>query len=335
MVEHKYRRFKKIQLTSDQANVATYQDANLIASWGLATLHKTAWIASYGLVSNYDLCGKLLYHVALPTISSNIVFGTGVVVNDTTGFVITNGTNTAACTILIASTSGAIFGYNPLVDPVNAITVIDNSLSLASYTGITILDNYLCATDYFNNKIDVFDLNFNQVFTLPFVDLEVLNPLPPNVAPYNIVTIDNHAFVVYAKQLDSSGTVPPSEQITYVSIFNINGLFIKRFINSHYINSWALIKLPRSFKKLKHKFLLGNSNGTISVYNYHGEKIGTIKDETGCKMVIYGLKGLDVCKQIYFSATPISGYDDNIILSYHGLFGYIRHMCEDRHKHNC
>jgi len=333
MSNDKYNRFKKIQLTSDQANVATYQDPNLIAAWGMAILDDTVWIANYGLVSNYGLSGKLLYHVVLPTVSDNIVFGTGVIINDTTGFVVTNGTNTAASEILVASSSGAIFGYNPLVDPTNAITVIDKSADNAVYTGITILGKYLCATDYFNNRVDVFDLNFNQVYTLPFTDLEVLNPLPSNVAPYNIVNIDEHAYVVYARQPDETGAIPQSFQISYVSIFNKNGLFIKRFINEHHNNSWALIKLPKPcHKKSKNKFLLGNSNGTISIYNKYGEKIGCITNETGCKMVIYGLKGLELCEHIYFTAAPLSGYDDNIIEAYHGLFGQLNRICHDKHK---
>jgi hypothetical protein len=84
-------------------------------------------------------------------------------------------------------------------------------------------------------------------------------------------------------------------------------------------------------KKLKSKFLLGNSNGTISIYNKHGEKVETIKDECGCKLIIYKLKALEFCEHIYFSAAPLSGYDDNVVDAYHGLYGYLKHL----HKKGC
>lgn len=333
-LDHKYAKFKKTQLTSDQANVATYQDPNLIGAWGIVIIDDNVWIPSYGLVTNYDKKGNLLYHVALPTILGNVVFGTGVVANNTTGFVITNGSNTATSTILIACKSGAVFGYSPLVDPINAIKVIDNSHNNAVYTGITIIGNYLCIADYFNNRIDVYNSNFVQVFTLPFADLEVLNPLPDDVAPYNITNINGLIYIVYARQPDSSGIVPPFAQISYVSVFNKNGLFIKRFINEHHSNSWALVRLPKCFEKLGKKYLLGNTDGTISIYNKYGDKIGIVRDKKGCKLIIYELKGLDVNDDIYFTSAPLSGFDDNPILGMHGLFGQLKYLCYEK-KLNC
>jgi uncharacterized protein (TIGR03118 family) len=329
-LDNKYGKFKDCYLTSDRPNIATYQDSNLIAPWGITSIDEYNWIPNYGLVSKYDKNGKLIHHVVLPIIDDIVPFGTGVVYNNTSGFVITSGSNTAASIILVASKGGQIYGYNDLIDPVNAITVIDNSSNNAVYTGITIINNTLCVADYFNNRIDVFDLNFNQIFTLPFQDLEVLNPLPADVAPYNIINIDDYAFVVYARQPDSTGTVPLTNQITYVSIFNKDGLFVKRFINEHYINSWALIKLPKSFKKLRHRYLLSNADGSISIYNSAGNKIGTVRDECSCKLVIYELKGLIVgCnKKIYFTSAPLSSYVNNPISGMHGLFGSLKYICQ-------
>jgi uncharacterized protein (TIGR03118 family) len=327
MSHHKHETFKKIQLTSDLPNIATYQDPTLINAWGIAEICKNIWIANYGLVSNYDTKGNLIAHVTLPNILGNVAQGTGLVHNKTNGFVITNGPNTATASLLIASTNGAIFAYNKLVDPDNAIVVIDNSTNGAIYTGITILNNHLCVADYFNNRIDVFDMNFVQIYTLPFQDLEVLDPLPSDVAPYNIVTFNNYAYVIYARQPDASGNIPLSYQVTYVNIFNKDGLFVERFINDHHINSWAFIRLSESFGKLKYKFLLGNSDGTINIYNKHGCKVGYVRDECQCKMIVYELKGmLKLDDNVYYASAPISGYDDNPLDAIHGLFGKLDYI---------
>jgi len=322
-----HQKFDKKYLTSDLPNIATYQDTNLISPWGMAVIDCIMWIANYGLISSYELNGKLLYHALIPKVAGNVVTSTALIKNHTSGFVITSGPNTASCYLLIASKNGVIFGYNPFVDATNCITVIDNSANNAVYTGLAILGKYLYATDYYNNRIDVFDYNFNQVLTFPFTDLEVLDPLPIDVAPYNIVNIDKLLYVVYARQPDANGVVEPKKQISYVSIFTKKGLFVERFINKHPENSWAFNLVPHCFKVLKHRFLLGNVNGTISIYNKYGEKKGTIRDKKGCKLVIYGLNGLDIYdKKIYFTANPLSGYDDNPILANHGIFGYIKHI---------
>ncbi len=331
--------FDKTQMTSDLPNIATYQDINLISPWGMTVIDETMWVASYGLITNYKLNGQLIYHALIPNVNGNVVTSTALIKNKTSGFVITSGLNTASCYMLIASKNGAIFGYNPFVDALNCIKVIDNSVNGAVYTGLAITNNYLCATDYYNNRIDVFDSNFTQVYTLPFTDLEVLNPLPADVAPYNIVNIHDLLYVVYARQPDANGVVEPLLQVCYVSIFNENGLFIERFINKHTSNSWAFKLVPQYFKVLKHYFLLGNTDGTISIYNKHGKKIGSIKDKKGCKMSIYGLNALYIhdC-HIYYSANPLSGYDDDPILANHGIFGNIKpvclHVCDNKCHHH-
>ncbi len=339
-------KFKSGLLMSDLPNLAPNQDPNILAAWGMTINEESIWIGSYGLLSNYDMKGKLLFNAIIPQVNGVTPFATGIIVNNTLGFILSNGPNVASAIILIATQQGAIFGYNPLVDPLNCILVIDNSLNGDVYTGITISNNYLCVANYSNNKIDVFDFNFVSVNVLPFVDLEVLNPLPVDVAPYNIVVIKGFVYVIYARMVDNTGSVPIPYQVTYISIFTKSGLFIKRFLNDHHSNSWAFLRVNYLDNDLHHKFLLGNYDGTISIYNKHGKKIDYIRDDCNCKLVIYGLKGLDICKYIYFSSNPISGFDDNELDQYHGNLGYLKqcvkvcnyYFCEKhcgiKHVHN-
>ena len=58
--------------------------------------------------------------------------------------------------------------------------------------------------------------------SLPFTDLEVLDPLPSNVAPYNIITINDHVYVVYARQPEPVNTTSSKGEISYVNVFTKN-----------------------------------------------------------------------------------------------------------------
>src|SRR6266478_4655019 len=54
----------------------------------------------------------------------------------------------------------------------------------------------LYATDFHNNRVDVFDASFNPVTTAPFKDPK----LPKGYAPFGIQALAGSIFVTYAKQ---------------------------------------------------------------------------------------------------------------------------------------
>jgi DNA-binding beta-propeller fold protein YncE len=81
---------------------------------------------------------------------------------------------------------------------------IDRS-SDASFLGVALAndgsDFFIYAANFAQNRIDVFDKNWNQVNNKPFVDPD----LPAGYSPFNIQIIsDGKLYVMYAKK-DANG----------------------------------------------------------------------------------------------------------------------------------
>jgi uncharacterized protein (TIGR03118 family) len=319
--------FKVNNLISNEALEAKNEDPNLVDAWNIVILGKNdMWISNKAtaLLTNYDLSGNIISTpVQVPAVGSNPALPTGLIINESTGFVITNGSNVASSYLLVCTENGTICGYNPLVDSVNAIVAVDNSGSDTCYTGLAMINNYLCATDFHNNKIDVFDFNFVLTLSLPFQDLEVLNPIPTTYAPYNIVNIDDLLYVTYAEQTAPNNTqAQAGSGHGYVSVFNKDGLFVKRFASQGKLNApYGVVKLPNTFGNLTHKIAIGNyGNGKINVYDCEGHVTYTLHDKYKNKICIEGLHGLtkyDDCSHYIYWA---SGSTEDL----HGLVGNIR-----------
>ena len=80
-----------------------------------------------------------------------------------------------AAIFLFATLDGTISGWAPQSNPNQAIIAVNNSGTGAVYTGLAITSNasgnFLFAADTANNKVDMYDGNFNLVtsFTDPTV----------------------------------------------------------------------------------------------------------------------------------------------------------------------
>ena len=326
-----YERFKVNNIVSNLPNAAKNQDPYLVDAWNIVIVNKDdMWVCNKvtSLLTNYDLSGNILSTpVQIPNVGADPALPTGLIINDSTGFVITKGTNVASSYLIIATENGTICGYNPLVDSSNAITVVDNSITNACYKGIAMVNNYLCATDFYNRKVDVFDFNFVLTASLPFVDLEVLNPIPSNYGPYGIVNIDDFIYVTYAEQKGPDNTEDqPGKGHGYISIFNKDGLFVKRFASRCKLNSpYGIIKTPDTFGGLSNQLLIGNhGNGKLYVYNCEGEVVSVLKDKCKNKIVIHGLHGLTKCDDDTHYVYWASGSTSCLT----GLIGNIR---KDKH----
>jgi len=218
------------------------------------------------------------------------------------------GSNSASAEFLVATENGTIDAYNSIIDPINAIIMIDNSSLGSVYKGLTIANNYLYATDFFNNRIDVFDFNFIPITTFPFIDQDMKEPLPIGYAPFNIVNIDNYLFVSYALQKGPTNIDDvPGRGNGYISVFKWNGIFVERLISQGKLNSpWGMIKAPRKFLDCENKFFVGNfGDGRINVYNFDGTHLGRLVDKNNKAIILDGLWGLvKNCDDIFFASGP-------------------------------
>lgn len=325
--------FKVNKLVSNLPQVARNQDVDLINAWGILVHDDIIWVADNGtgFITSYDFKGnKVFPNITVPPATvvpppiGTTGKPTGIIFNKSKGFVISNGTSSASSFLLIATEDGTIAGYNPLVDPLNAITVIDNSLFGAVYKGLALSENLLYAADFFNNKIDVFNSDFvlipPPINGLRFADLTPTYPIPSSFAPFNIVRLHEKIYVLYARQNppDNEDDLP-GKGFGFVNVFDLEGNFIKRLISGGKLNSpWGFAIGPKDFGKFSGKFLIGNfGDGRINAYDHRGNFIGTLRNKRGRYIFIDGLWGLySLNKKLFFASGP--NFETN------GLVGIIK-----------
>ncbi len=126
-----------------------------------------------------------------------------------------------------------IAGWSPSVDLTHAVTMYTDSAG-AVYKGLAIATNagalFLYATDFHNNKIDVFNTGFVKQATSATAFTFADPSIPAGYAPFGIQAINNGAsgatqiYVTYAQQ-----QAPDNHDNTngaglgYVDIYDTNG----------------------------------------------------------------------------------------------------------------
>ena len=294
-------------------------DANLVNPWGVAVGPTGAfWISSTGSNSTmiYDRTGLSL----LAPIS---VGGepTGVVYNSSADFVIPS--TTLVSKYIYVGEEGTIRSWST---GATSVEIANNSTGGAVYKGVAIGtdngDNFIYVANFGEGKIDVWDKNFNSVTSKPFIDPN----MPVGFAPFNVKNIDGKLFLTYAKQSPDKYDDVSGSGNGFVSIFNTDGTFVKRFASQGTLNSpWGIAEAPNDFDQGTNAILIGNfGDGRINVYTKDGAYKGQLKDGD-TPITIEGLWSLTFPSngnpvgdqyQLFFTAGPDNEND--------GLFGYIK-----------
>lgn len=291
-------------LVSDMAGVSINgnADANLKNPWGIVAGPTTPfWVANNHSDTStlYDGTGKPQFNliVTLPT-----GFGsTGIVFNTTQDFQVAG----APALFLFDGEGGMLAGWNPNAVKTAVVTypaqggssggAIYKGLALAAVNSV----NYLYATDFHNNKVDVFNGAFAKQ-TWPataFVDPN----LPTGYAPYGIQAINNGAngatqlYVVYAQQDADKQDATIGPGLGLVDIYDTSGTFVKRLITGGQLNEpWGVASAPPDFGTFSGALLVGNfGDGIINVFDpATGAYKGTIKDTKGNPIAFPGLWGI-------------------------------------------
>lgn len=158
----------------------------------------------------------------------------------------------------------------------------------SSYLGL----NHIYATDFHNNKVDVFDGNFTKV-TLPggFVD----STLPSGYAPYGIQAIGSIVFVSFAQQDPQAHDEVKGAGLGIIDEFDGAGTFIKRLVTGGALNAgWGMAMAPSNFGAFSNDLLVSNfGDGKINAFDpATGTLIGTLSKSDGTAIVINGLWGI-------------------------------------------
>lgn len=316
-----YKYYGATPLVSNQSGKAKHTDPLLVNAWGLAyTPGNPIWVSDEGTgwSTLYDGMGNpQSLQVVVPSANGTSTGSpTGIVANPSgTDFPVQGW----ASVFLFATLDGTISGWSPISNPSQAIIAVNNSSSNASYTGLAITNktsgNYLFAADINNNKVDIYDANFN--FVSSFTDTKV----PAGFAPFGIQDINGQLYVTFAPVSGAAGGV--------VDIFTESGTFVKHLIHGSPLNQpWGLALAPANFGPLSNTLLVSNNinnNGTINGFNPStGKFVGTIKNSAGKPIYIDQLWGIlfgggttanGMKNWLYFTAGPNNNTN--------GLFGVI------------
>jgi uncharacterized protein (TIGR03118 family) len=302
-------------LDADIAGKATHLEPLLGNPWGLAYAPGgTIWVSdeSTGWSTLYNGAGiQQSLEVVVPT-ANGTGFGTptGIVYNGSQEFAI----DSWVSVFLFATLDGSIQGWSGF-DP--STTLVGATSSGASYTGLAITShasgNSLFAADAANNKVDIYDGNFN--LTGSFTD----STLPAGFAPFGIQDIGGQVYVAFAATNGGPGG--------YIDIFTEAGTFVKRLVSNGLLNQpWGLAAAPSDFGALSGALLVTNntSNGNIIGYNLTtGKLVGIAQDTSGKNIKINGLWGIEfgggsanngAKNQLFFTAGPND---------YYGYFGVV------------
>src|SRR6185312_1519212 len=114
--------------------------------------------------------------------------------------------------------------------------------------------NFLYATNFKQNAVDVFDNTFH--FVNSFSD----PTMAAGFAPFGIANIGGQLWVTYAKQkgpdnMDDTAGVGNG----FVDVFNPDGTLARRFASNGTLNSpWAVVVAPAGFGPFAGDILVGN-----------------------------------------------------------------------------
>jgi uncharacterized protein (TIGR03118 family) len=302
-------------LVSNKHNVAAHVDPRLINPWGIVIYNNQLWVVNNtsDVMTNYDLLGnRILTPISLRHPDHKSDYPTGIVINVNGSFTIPNGSNTKPATFLIATEKSTLLGYNPNIDQNKSFMLLNKLIDgeIAVYRGIAIVNNTLLLANFFGGSIDVFTSEYQRIVNYEFIDRFELDPIPEDYGPNNIVNIGCFIYVLWAKK---NPNVPlrdiPGPGNGFVSVFDLNGSFVRRFTSRGVLNSpWAMIPAPLESGFPEGSFLIGNNgDGRINVFDFEGGYIGPMLNQAGLPIVIEGLWGLAPYytdfNQIFFTAS--------------------------------
>jgi len=309
--------YQLTNLVSNQVGTVKRIDPLLVNAWGLAYGPTGPfWISDEGSgwSTLYDGNGnKQGLDVLVPTAGGDGPGSpTGIVFNGSQEFNVQGWPSI----FLFATLDGTISGWAPQSNANAAIVAV--TTPGAVYTGLAITGNasgnFLFAADNANNKVDIFDANFNLVTS--FTDATV----PAGFSVFGIQDFGGLVYVAFASTSGASGG--------YIDIYSEAGIFLKRLAQGSPLNQpWGFAVAPRNFGYLSNTLLISNNTnaGTINGFNsVSGQFVGTVTDTSGKAIHIDQLWGIafgggtssnGAKNHLYFTAGP----DNNLA----GTFGII------------
>jgi uncharacterized protein (TIGR03118 family) len=328
-------RLKQIDLVSSVPNYTHTTDDKLTDAWGLEFGHTgRVWLNnSSGFSTVYDGNGDIV--MTKDAQGKPVPLAVKIPVHPgeeeaapLTGMVFSDKDDFSGDSFVFVTEHGTIAGWHKLAngfEPLEATMRVDNSQSGAVYKGVTSAKTAtgwrLYAANFAKNKVEIYDTKYTLMnFPGAFIDAD----LPKDYAAFNIKEITGELYVTYARQsIDQQNDIPGLGN-GYISVFDTDGKFLRRFASNGQLNSpWGLALAPDDFGNLSGLLLVGNfGDGHIHAFDpENGGFVRTVMDEAGQPLQIDKLwaltfgtdNGAGAHNELFFAAGP-SAEDQ-------GLFG--------------
>ena len=226
-------------ISSDIKDFAANQDAHLKDCWGAFWHADMLWVANYqsGFLSTHDDDG-----VSQPTVINIPLHTTGMRwYSGSSGFNVSNGTDTKTAQILGVTNNGQIWAWNADIDPLNAIVVYTDPSAMYRGFDIDQTNNHLLIADFQSGMVKVFDDTFTPISSNTDPSL-----LAINYAPTNVYINYEYAYVTFALRNPTgpAGIGVAGNGNGFVSVFNLDGTFNRRLINQGSLNNpWGMTRV--------------------------------------------------------------------------------------------
>ena len=291
----------------------------MINPWGIAFKPGFAFLLSdnkRGRVKAYDASGFAAlpdaFAIPTPAGDESPATPTGAVFDFTSTFSV----GSTPAQFIFATEDGMIAGWCCVDGDFLqiALPAVDNSSMHAVYKGLTIATPDCCvwflAVTNFNSGLVESYTPFFQRLSPPgsFTDPH----LPSGYAPFGIQAIGKQVFVTYAVQDRAKRNPVSGPGNGIVSIFDLEGNFIRRFVTHGPLNApWGVAQASAHFAKFSNDILIGNfGDGTINAFDpATGQFRGRLKNTAG-KVIVnpglwaltFGATGTGSPNTLYFTA---------------------------------
>lgn len=163
--------------------------------------------------------------------------------------------------------------------------------NITMYNCHFVYGDFLYTASLSKGKIDVFYIrSYVRQWGFLFVDKDEFDPISPEYGPIYITKLDNSIFVIYSKK------TPCEPSNGFISVFDLNGYFIKRFYSRGVLHSPVCIIRGPDWPSLPPNcYLVGNEKrGQILIFEPDGTFAGYLLNSSGTPIQIDGLRQLSV-----------------------------------------
>lgn len=325
--------YQVTNLVSDGSVTAKATDPHLVNAWGISRSSGSPWWVSdnnAGVATLYDGTGAAQpLVVTIPSAAGPGQKGTptGTIFNGTQSFQIAPG---KPALFLFATEDGTISGWNPTVDPTNAVVMVKKPNAVYKGFTMALIDGvpHLFVVNFHSGEIEVYNQNFHRVRMdeRAFDRDDDFVEDTAGLVPFNIQNIGGTLVVSYARQDSARHDNEAGPGLGAVIAYTPRGQFIRAFEHGPWFNApWGLVLAPSDFGRFSHSLLVGQfGSGEILAFNFATGKFeGKLKDENKNVIKLDGLWGIGFgngaragnFNTLFFAAGP--GEEQ------HGLFGTI------------